>query len=922
MDMQFVLHESVEIIFQPVEESFDDPPTCTDLTIEETDPFYPQREALDYPYFLQCTATGIKEGQEYDLRILYDIPGVPAYEPCEVDPAEDLDPMLQIDEDWMMAPQGNTGVSTCYSIRGIEAEELTREELLAEIRSKNADEGARKRRSGSPSISSIVPSTGSILGQQLITIVGHNLASNKLNIPGANPDESSPDGDDYVVWFEKAGETPKFCVFDRQLTLLARHVGNHEFILCRTPAVHREGWWRMKLIIDGGETITGPQMRFEVNYGPTITWATPYLSSPAAHPDEQYLEERTFWSMWIDLDTNNNGDEDERFYRHHRDRKLYLAPACRSPIDWEVFDKNNNQTFVQSVNFNSDGLPRAQTFNLKEGFDCTDSAQTETLGEIAMCPDVKIRYLCSENAIDFQGRLYTVNFNAVDDGNDEDPNRMFFQPRFISEDGLNMGECEISIKKDESSEIELFRQITSGNNGILRCLARVEEPGQYNFTYTTQNEGASVNSRNFNNVLGNANLDPFNFEIYPMIRSVHPNIGSAEGGTVITITGTGFSSTLGETAVELGGKSCKILTHSATEITCVTSKVESHKRKFNWSPMPDGTNDCPGNDIFGHHYTPNQMFCRAHCEEEGGCSHYIYDPVHGRCYLKRNTPNCGYYGGRDHLVGEIALDMESTNAIKTTRCRWGKGAGYQGTLAVDKNGDACQPGTYCRNEDGLYALPSCNSTASNTIVECQIINCERVGEYPGSRGSTVRYVPDQNAYTYGHGAFNREFEPANFEIIDSSYFSGSERWKWTGQFNREGYSARNQFYFEVPQTGWYRIIFSHDDDAQLLRINEDGSYETLYHYGAWSDLSTMLLEDTTNKRKTCTWKKEVNNCSNTTSEKVGVAIMLRWACNGLVTSRTGDMKMILKQDLVTSKRILDAVTEQRGRLKATTSFSR
>ena len=171
---------------------------------------------------------------------------------------------------------------------------------------------------------------------------------------------------------------------------------------------------------------------------------------------------------------------------------------------------------------------------------------------------------------------------------------------------------------------------------------------------------------------------------------------------------------------------------------------------------------------------------------------------------------------------------------QTTRCIWGKGLGYQGTLDVDKNGDDCQPGTFCRNKDGLFAAPSCNSTASNAIVECQIISCERVGEFAGSRGSSVRYVDDKDAYTYGQEAFNREYESANFEIIDSSYFSGSERKKWTGQFNRDHYSARSQFFFLVPRTGWYKMIFSHDAHARPLRFNNDGSYETLYNYESWS----------------------------------------------------------------------------------------
>lgn len=838
MDMEFALHESVELIFDPLEESFDEPPICTELTIEENDPFYPQREALDYPYFLQCTVTGIKAGAEYDLRISYDIPGIPAYDPCTANQEDDIDAMLEMDEDWMMAPTGNNGVSTCFTITGVEAQELTRDELLAEVRSKNLNNGGnnRKRRSGSPSISYVVPNAGSRLGGQLITVAGQNLASAKLNIPGATADESSPDGDDYVLWFEMAGQEPKLCVFDRHLTILARHMGDYESILCRTPAVHKGGTWRIKLIIDGGEIITGPTFRFETSYGPEITWATPYFSTPAAHPEERFLEERSFWSMWIDIDTDNNGNEHEQFSNSHRYRKLYLAGACRTPIDWEVFDKNNNQTFVQSVNFNSDGLPRAQTFNLKEGFVCSDSAQTETGGDISMCPDVKIRYLCSENALDFQGRLYTVNFNAVDDGNDDDPNRMFFQPRFIAEDGAPMGECEISVKTDEATETELFRQITSGNNGIVRCLSTAQEPGQYNFTFTTQNEGASIPSSNFVNFLGNEHLDPFHFEVYPMIRSVYPNIGSAEGGTVITITGTGFESSLGETAVELGGKSCEIITHSATEITCITPKIDSQKRIFDWGPIPEGANDCPGNDIFGSNITPTQDACRRNCEDIGSCTHYIWDPNNNYCYIKNNTPSCRYVNGLDHLVGGIALDIDKTNAIRTTSCRWGKGVGYEGTLAVDRNGDACQPGTFCRNADGLYNQPACNSTASNTFVECEIIVCDRAAQFPGSRGASVRYTSNAEAYRYGQGAFNTHYEAGNFEIVDSSYFSGSEEWKWFGRWNRDHYSARNQFFYEAPQTGWFRFFFSFDDIAVLYQMNEDGSYEKLYDYGAWSPL--------------------------------------------------------------------------------------
>ena len=58
--------------------------------------------------------------------------------------------------------------------------------------------------------------------------------------------------------------------------------------------------------------------------------------------------------------------------------------------------------------------------------------------------------------------------------------------------------------------------------------------------------------------------------VFPSVRSVSPKEGSIAGGTVLTITGSGFSRDQSELEVFAGGEPCDILTSEITEITCRT----------------------------------------------------------------------------------------------------------------------------------------------------------------------------------------------------------------------------------------------------------------------------------------------------------------------------------------------------------------
>ncbi len=58
----------------------------------------------------------------------------------------------------------------------------------------------------------------------------------------------------------------------------------------------------------------------------------------------------------------------------------------------------------------------------------------------------------------------------------------------------------------------------------------------------------------------------------PVITSVSPKFGSSLGGTTVTITGTGFgtATAVADTAVDINGVACAVVSVSDSEVTCVT----------------------------------------------------------------------------------------------------------------------------------------------------------------------------------------------------------------------------------------------------------------------------------------------------------------------------------------------------------------
>ena len=124
----------------------------------------------------------------------------------------------------------------------------------------------------------------------------------------------------------------------------------------------------------------------------------------------------------------------------------------------------------------------------------------------------------------------------------------------------------------------------SGNNGIIQYVANAPVPGAYNYTYNIFHNGNSVVNKRYLNYLSNENLYPITYEIYPQISSISPKMGSVAGGTLLTITGTGFTDDgMGgtvrvSTKIEKCIKTAKIFYMSASIEFQKFSKINAHAK--------------------------------------------------------------------------------------------------------------------------------------------------------------------------------------------------------------------------------------------------------------------------------------------------------------------------------------------------------
>eukprot|EP00742_Colponemidia_sp_Colp-10_P000666 GILJ01000725.1.p1 GENE.GILJ01000725.1~~GILJ01000725.1.p1 ORF type:complete len:5003 (-),score=847.36 GILJ01000725.1:252-15260(-) len=114
--------------------------------------------------------------------------------------------------------------------------------------------------------------------------------------------------------------------------------------------------------------------------------------------------------------------------------------------------------------------------------------------------------------------------------------------------------------------------ISSGPNGYtnVACLVNNLEAGFENVSYSIPALGSSLalpSALHLDSSLAAAAM----LEVYPVVTAVTPSISTTQGGTLITISGSGFSLDSNHMSVQAGGSPCTIVSASNTEIQCLTS---------------------------------------------------------------------------------------------------------------------------------------------------------------------------------------------------------------------------------------------------------------------------------------------------------------------------------------------------------------
>ena len=74
-----------------------------------------------------------------------------------------------------------------------------------------------------------------------------------------------------------------------------------------------------------------------------------------------------------------------------------------------------------------------------------------------------------------------------------------------------------------------------------------------------------------------ASMDNTCISLYPLyvtadIQSVSPHAGSTQGGTLLTVTGTGFGSNARDVEVDVNSIPCQVMSHNNTHIRCWTGR--------------------------------------------------------------------------------------------------------------------------------------------------------------------------------------------------------------------------------------------------------------------------------------------------------------------------------------------------------------
>jgi len=746
---------------------------------------------------------------------------------------------------------------TCWRRKSIRKQERAR--ALAAGRA----DGGRKRRSSHPSIDSLIPRQASPNGGTIITIVGQNLKSKIIDI-GGQTSESEDQGETFEIWFGRDwddgnGETKIPCRIDRMLGLHLENMSGVDTVSCVVDKIMRPGHYWIRMIIDNNDKIIyGTHVYFAESAAPSISLHHPSASSPAKASDANDYE-GAYWTGWYDVDTDNDdGVQDESLNKHWESNANEMQ-WCINPLDIEVINKRTGLPFVNSKNENADDYAIATYSDTLQGFKCEDASQTI---DTIKCPDVKVRYRCLPGLREFKGRIYT-DVHGRSDHPEFHINRIMETPKIVNENDGFKATAQIFLNDGENCgdhpncgvNKRLPMKVTSGDNGIIRYVGDISIPGGYNFTYQVFHNGFSMTHKRNLNYMTNEDLIPVTYEVYPQIDNINPQMGSIEGGTLVTITGSGFveDGMGGSVNVKLGEDDCDIVSMSEREIICRTAaKAEeppcfAESRVFTpFTGLGHATNGIINKwDDAGSAYgftVKNAAHCEDLCRIDASCIMFVFHD--DNCYhhnLATQSVDATYHtdhyqldGWEGAVGGYIAWDSRSDE----TDCFSGRGEKYVGSVAVTKHGNACKSGTFCRNPNPLEQTKPYCETEDGSHEACNILYCSNMlGKYSGNRGSDVKV---QKAYR-----FRRELDEVDYPEARYS----APGWSWTNEnmaysffkfygtfFGNKGenYRLRAKNYFIAPFDGVFSFHLRGDDAHDLSIVNDDGSFESIARSTWWA----------------------------------------------------------------------------------------
>lgn len=132
----------------------------------------------------------------------------------------------------------------------------------------------------------------------------------------------------------------------------------------------------------------------------------------------------------------------------------------------------------------------------------------------------------------------------------------------IKGQGVNVNTCELEVKFGEDmcnvqgvGDSGFFCTVDSGNNPTVGVLQEIS---------------VLIKNRGYALIDIEKRLDR-SFALFPAIITVSPQSGSTAGGTLVTISGTGFPEEEDKVTVSVGGYICHVESSSSTEITCKSS---------------------------------------------------------------------------------------------------------------------------------------------------------------------------------------------------------------------------------------------------------------------------------------------------------------------------------------------------------------